>query len=175
MAGEGLADKARRYLGEGRVRVGTRTRGYADVAVRGNLGTYRVVFEDGRWSCTCPAMVPECAHVIAAALIIDPHGRDIAGRHETPADAARRAAADAEATARRPTDPRVRHLRPGDRFHLAGSDRTWTLATDPADAGAGLLLLTMADGRQVRAHGNARVVLVTDQPSPLTRRTPDGP
>lgn len=147
------------------MRVEVRTHGYAEVSVRGSLGTYRVVHEDRRWRCTCPATVPECAHVIAAALIIDPRGREIAGRHETPARAGSRAAADAESAARRVTDPRVRHLRPGDRFHFAGSTREWVLAASPEDAGNGILLLTFPDGRQVSAHGNARVVLLDGDPA----------
>lgn len=139
--------------------------GYAEVAVRGSLGTYRVVHEDRRWRCTCPATVPECAHVIAAALVTDPRGREIAGRHETPAGASGRAAAAAEADARRRDDPRVRHLRPGDRFRFAGSAREWVLAAEPDDAGNGILLLTFPDGRQVSAHGNSRVVLLDGAPA----------
>jgi len=63
--------KARAYLGEGRVRVVSSGGGIADVLVRGTA-VYAVQLSGGRWTCTCPARVERCAHIVAATLICGP-------------------------------------------------------------------------------------------------------
>lgn len=63
-----VEEKARTYLGDGRVRVVTAGSGHADILVRGS-GVYAVQLSEGRWTCTCPARVERCAHIIAASLV----------------------------------------------------------------------------------------------------------
>jgi hypothetical protein len=65
--------KARRYLAEGRLQV---ERVDHDVALANCLGdegdTYKVRWdhERRRWSCSCPAFGPRCAHVLALARVV---------------------------------------------------------------------------------------------------------
>lgn len=66
---ENAASKARRYLAEGRV-ILTRVSGrVVSARVRGDGALYDVVFQDGRWSCDCPAVTDQCAHARAVRLV----------------------------------------------------------------------------------------------------------
>lgn len=65
--------KAFEYLCRGQVRVQSVAPDSA-VAVRAQVKgsadePYVVTQVRGRWSCTCPATVPVCAHVLAVALV----------------------------------------------------------------------------------------------------------
>jgi len=65
---ETIAEKALRYLGEGRVAVE-----YADgetvrATARGSDAVYRVGFSGGVWACDCPAR-GRCAHLVAVGLV----------------------------------------------------------------------------------------------------------
>lgn len=68
-----MLDKARAYLGDGRVRVLHRDGDEAEALV---LGTdprpYAVALVSGEWACTCPAGRHGhlCAHVVACALVL---------------------------------------------------------------------------------------------------------
>jgi uncharacterized Zn finger protein len=69
---ENAETKARRYLGEGRLDV---QRVEHDLVVARCLGdegdSYHLRWdqERRRWSCSCPAFGPRCAHVLALARV----------------------------------------------------------------------------------------------------------
>src|SRR4051812_41154597 len=64
------ADKAHRYLIEGRVQVMSADDETAWVEVHGSDSEpYVVRFAKGVWWCNCPARKPLCAHVVAARLV----------------------------------------------------------------------------------------------------------
>lgn len=71
MSRENAADKARRYLIEGRVTIAT-VRGPRVVAyVRGDGAAWRVEVDGPRWTCACPAK-GRCAHMLAVGLVTAP-------------------------------------------------------------------------------------------------------
>lgn len=154
---ESLVDKACRYFREGRILVEERTRdGRATVTVRGRLGVYRVVHEEGRWRCNCPASVDRCAHVIGAALACDPAGTAIAGGSEE--GAARRGRDDRVRRSRAVDDLRVRDVREGESFRFVSSPAVRVLAAKE-DLGGDGFLLTFVDGTRLDVRGGQRVVL----------------
>lgn len=83
---ETKAEKARRYLTEGRVSIdrvddpgdGTRA-GRAIATVRGDSGVHRCGYDPRRaphWRCTCEAWKltashPDCSHLIAVKLVVE--------------------------------------------------------------------------------------------------------
>lgn len=161
---ENLVDKACRYFREGRILVEERTRdGRAVVTVRGRLGTYRVVHENGRWRCNCPASVDRCAHIIGAALACDPAGASIADESE--AGAARRGRDERTRRSRvADGDLRVRDVREGESFRFVSSPVVRTLAAKE-DLGGDGFLLTFVDGTRLDVRGGQRVVLAESQAS----------
>jgi uncharacterized Zn finger protein len=69
---ESAHDKARRYLGDGRLTIRQFNRSSGVVAfVRGHSGlTYRVEWSpDLGWTCNCPDREQLCAHLIALRLV----------------------------------------------------------------------------------------------------------
>jgi uncharacterized Zn finger protein len=67
---ETLEDKAKRYLGEGRVRVRVVTPNVIEADVQGSGEVvYKTRREGRRWSCDCPAWQRQCCHVRAARLV----------------------------------------------------------------------------------------------------------
>lgn len=70
---ETVAEKAARYLAEGRVRVRecSEVAGTMFAEVQGT-GPYAVTVEAGRWRCTCPARTRACCHVQATQRIFGP-------------------------------------------------------------------------------------------------------
>lgn len=76
MTAQTIEQKAHAYLIAGKVRVQWLD-GETEmlVHVRGSgEKPYVVRCREGVWSCDCPAHVLECAHVIAAALVVPEHG-----------------------------------------------------------------------------------------------------
>jgi hypothetical protein len=66
---ETVDQKANRLLTAGRVQVRWVTSGHALVVVKGDSGTWRVIYRRGRWRCPCPAWV-RCSHLAAAELVV---------------------------------------------------------------------------------------------------------
>lgn len=65
-----IQEKALDYLQEGRIQVVRADRHSIVLEVQGSdKHPYQAVFSAGMWSCSCPARVQECAHVLAACLI----------------------------------------------------------------------------------------------------------
>lgn len=78
MPREDAASKARRYLTEGRLTVHRVTDDLIAASCRGDSAVvYRVVWDPGGWTCTCPAVTPKCSHVRALKLVVlvDSHTR----------------------------------------------------------------------------------------------------
>lgn len=71
MPRELVADKAKRYLGEGRVIVTAAGNGYVTATVRGDGAIYRTGYRSGAWWCTCPN-THDCSHRRALRLITAP-------------------------------------------------------------------------------------------------------
>lgn len=68
-----MLDKARAYIGDGRVRVLHRDGDEAECLVIGtDPRPYVVVLIAGEWACTCPAGKHGrlCAHVVGCALVL---------------------------------------------------------------------------------------------------------
>lgn len=64
--------KRDRYLIDGRVEVITHSTDppFAHLRVYGSApGPYEVFFRANMWTCTCPAQITECVHVLVAKLI----------------------------------------------------------------------------------------------------------
>jgi uncharacterized Zn finger protein len=76
MARELVADKARRYLCEGRVIVIDAGKGHVTATVRGDGAVWFVAYEAGLWSCTCPNRTP-CVHRRAVRLVTAPDLEEI--------------------------------------------------------------------------------------------------
>lgn len=71
MGREDAATKGRRYLTEGRLTVHTVTDDLIGASCRGDSAVvYRIVWDPGGWSCTCPARTPWCSHVRALKLVV---------------------------------------------------------------------------------------------------------
>lgn len=73
--------KALRYLAEGRIRavsVNAEARSAVFRALGSAQTAYTVVYDHGIWSCTCPARIPDCAHVKACALVSAPAPEPVA-------------------------------------------------------------------------------------------------
>lgn len=71
MTRETVDAKARRYLAEGRlVVVHVDARG-ARARCRGSGAVYDLEVSGGEWSCSCPARVQRCAHLLALALVVN--------------------------------------------------------------------------------------------------------
>ncbi len=64
MTSENVRSKARRYLAEGRLTLLRVDADAVSAECRGGGAVYRVGFEDGAWSCTCPAR-GLCCHLLA--------------------------------------------------------------------------------------------------------------
>lgn len=83
MARETKAEKAGRYLLEGRVIVVHVSQRHGVVAnVRGDGHVYETTWRDGVWRCNCPhrAATASCSHVIALRRIVAVDLED--GRHD---------------------------------------------------------------------------------------------
>lgn len=66
---ETKAEKSRRYLTEGRLRVFYVNATEIQAEVKGDSGgLYALGWQDGRWSCSCPARV-DCSHLGALQLV----------------------------------------------------------------------------------------------------------
>jgi len=65
---ENALGKARRYVSEGRVVVGAVDSATARAEVRGDGRIYTVRFDNGRWTCDCPAL-GRCSHEYALGLV----------------------------------------------------------------------------------------------------------
>jgi hypothetical protein len=65
---ESVDAKARRYLGEARVKVDYAETFAVRATARGGAAVYRVSYTGGSWSCDCPAR-GRCAHLAAVGLI----------------------------------------------------------------------------------------------------------
>ena len=65
---ENALTKGRRYVAEGRLIVRTVTAVTARAECRGDGAIYTVAFQDGRWSCNCPAL-GRCSHEYALGLV----------------------------------------------------------------------------------------------------------
>jgi hypothetical protein len=68
---ENAAAKARRYLGEGRVRIIAcdEEAGTILAEVRGSGAVYGAGHGAGGWACDCEAKSKDCAHVLALKLV----------------------------------------------------------------------------------------------------------
>jgi hypothetical protein len=70
MTRETIADKARRYLCEGRIVVTAVDGDHVTAACRGNGEVYQLGHEPGRgWHCSCPVRTDRCAHLQALQLV----------------------------------------------------------------------------------------------------------
>ena len=65
--------RARRYLAGGRVKVISATSDAVQADVFGCAGSYRVTWDAGGMTCTCPA-AGRCGHLLALQLISDGPG-----------------------------------------------------------------------------------------------------
>ena len=70
MPRETIEEKAARLLTAGSVQVRWVTPGHALVVVKGDSGSWRVIYRQGRWACPCPAWVARCSHLAAAELVV---------------------------------------------------------------------------------------------------------
>lgn len=70
MTRETAAMKAVRYLGEGRLILERVEHGRVAATCRGDGATYRLRFEWGAWSCSCPARGDGCCHLRAVRLVV---------------------------------------------------------------------------------------------------------
>jgi hypothetical protein len=70
MTRENAAQKARRYLCEGRVTLQRVDQDRVIGSCRGDGTVYRVVYWRGAWSCDCPARTDQCAHLLAVRLVV---------------------------------------------------------------------------------------------------------
>jgi uncharacterized Zn finger protein len=66
-----VAEKAKRYLGEGRVIVTAVGPGSATASVRGDGAVWIVTYSDHEWACTCPNRTT-CTHLRAVRLVTAP-------------------------------------------------------------------------------------------------------
>lgn len=71
MPTETIEDKAARLLTAGNVHLVTVRPGVVVAHVAGDSGVWDVALQDGRWSCTCPA-VRGCSHLEAVYLVTLP-------------------------------------------------------------------------------------------------------
>ena len=69
---ENAAEKARRYLGEGRVVIAQVTPQRVDAFVRGDGQIYAAGFHNEQWVCDCPARSDACCHLRAVRLVTAP-------------------------------------------------------------------------------------------------------
>lgn len=71
MSRETVADKAERYLLEGRIVLEEVTRHGITATVRGEGARYRTTWA-GVWSCTCPhqARSTDCSHIAACKRVV---------------------------------------------------------------------------------------------------------
>jgi uncharacterized Zn finger protein len=70
MVRESAEVKGRRYLVEGRVIVVRVSDDRVLARVRGDGRIYPVIFEEGVWSCPCPARTDQCSHMKAVRLVV---------------------------------------------------------------------------------------------------------
>lgn len=71
MTRENAAEKARRYLAEGRLVVTAVDGDHLTATCRGGGAVYELDHRPGRgWSCTCPARTDRCAHLHALQLVV---------------------------------------------------------------------------------------------------------
>lgn len=76
---ENAADKARRYVVEGRLVLSRVEPGRVEGTCRGDGEVYRLGYAHGRWACSCPAR-GRCAHLLAVGLVTAPTARTEAFR-----------------------------------------------------------------------------------------------
>ena len=66
---ENAADKAKRYLVEGRCVLEAVGPSRVSALVRGEGAIYRTLYSRGAWWCSCPAR-RDCAHIRALKLVV---------------------------------------------------------------------------------------------------------
>ena len=69
---DNAALKARRYLTEGRVIITRVSDRIVAARVRGDGAIYDSTWQAGTWSCNCPALTDQCAHLRALRLVTAP-------------------------------------------------------------------------------------------------------
>ena len=69
MPRENAEAKARRYLGQGRLRIHTVSDRYVGAVCRGDGELYLLTGDEESWSCSCPAVSDRCAHLLALRLV----------------------------------------------------------------------------------------------------------
>ncbi len=73
MVRENAEAKAKRYLGEGRIVLIRVSDERVLARVRGDGSVWQVVYQNGKWSCTCPAR-GRCSHLLAVGAVVAPEG-----------------------------------------------------------------------------------------------------
>ena len=73
MVRENAASKSRRYLAEGRVVITKVSDRIVTAQIRGDAAVWDVVYQNGKWSCTCPAR-GRCSHLLAVGAVVAPEG-----------------------------------------------------------------------------------------------------
>ena len=63
------ATKARRYICEGRLSIGS-VNGSVTATAKGDGAIYHLGWERGRWFCDCPCMTDQCSHLKALRLVV---------------------------------------------------------------------------------------------------------
>lgn len=71
MTRETISEKSGRYIAERRLVLTRVTRYSVRATVRGEV-VYTVRFRFGAWSCTCPARVRSCCHIVATKTVTAP-------------------------------------------------------------------------------------------------------
>jgi len=79
---ESAANKAKRYLNEGRVIISDVRLNRVSAAVRGNGRVYKTGFSDGVWHCDCPTPTDRCSHLFAVRKITAPDVNEMKEPHE---------------------------------------------------------------------------------------------
>ena len=76
---ENALSKGERYLLSGRLTIRLVTPERIEAHVKGDSGhTYRVIYDAGRWSRSCPART-RCAHLIALKRVLTRPGTEVLG------------------------------------------------------------------------------------------------
>lgn len=76
-AAQTIEQKAHAYLLAGKIRVVELGGGTATLHAQGTKPAPYVVTWTGHWTCTCPAHVADCAHVVASRLICPEWGVEV--------------------------------------------------------------------------------------------------
>lgn len=69
MPREDAATKARRYLTEGRLTVTSVANGRVRAVTRGDGAIWHQRYSAGAWTCDCPVVTDQCAHLRAVRLV----------------------------------------------------------------------------------------------------------